>query len=87
MSIADSYEDRGWRERFEKGWAEGFRIGLAEGIRMGTRNVLLRMLRSRFGALPETAEARIQAAEVAQLEVWADRILTAATLDEVLLES
>ena len=40
---------------------------------------------ARFGALPAAAEARIEAADAAQLDVWADRVLTAATLDEVLV--
>lgn len=76
MSIADWYEDRGRQAGLEK--------GRDEGLRTGARNALLRQLRARFGALPEAAEARIQAADTAQLDVWIDRVLTAATLDEVL---
>ena len=72
MSIADWYEDRGRQ------------AGRDEGLRTGARNVLLRQLRARFGALPGAAEARIQAADAAQLDVWIDRVLTAATLDDVL---
>lgn len=68
MSIADWYEDRGRQA----------------GLTTGARNVLLRQLRSRFESLPEAAEARIQAGDAAQLDVWADRVLTAATLDDVL---
>lgn len=68
MSIADWYEDRGRQA----------------GVTTGARNLLVKLLRKRFGALPAAAEARIQAADAAQLEAWADRVLTAATLDEVL---
>lgn len=69
MSIADWYEDRGRQA----------------GLKMGARNLLLKLLRARFGALPAAAEARIQAADAAKLDAWAERVLTAATLDEVLV--
>ena len=72
MSVADWYEDRGRQAGLEKGRDEG------------ARNILLRQLRARFGAVPDAAVARIQAAAAPQLDVWADRVLTAGTLDEVL---
>jgi hypothetical protein len=68
MSIADWYEDRGRQA----------------GLKTGARNALLKLLRARFGALPDAAAARIEAADAAQLDVWIDRVLTAATLDAVL---
>lgn len=58
--------------------------GFEKGLATGARNVLVKLLRKRFGALPVATEARIQAADAAQLDVWADRVLTASTLDEVL---
>jgi hypothetical protein len=45
---------------------------------------LLKLLRSRFGALPETTAARIHAADTSRLGEWFDRALRAATLEEVL---
>jgi uncharacterized protein DUF4351 len=72
MSIAEWYEERGRQA--------GFEIGL----KMGTCDALLRQLRSRFGTLPEASEARVRAADTAQLDAWIDRVLTASTLDEVL---
>ena len=45
---------------------------------------LLKLLRSRFGALPDAAAARICAADTSRLGDWFDRALTAASLDEVL---
>lgn len=50
------------------------------------RSILSRLLRQRFGAVPDTAMARIEAAERPVLERWTDRVLIAATLDEVLDE-
>ena len=80
MSIADWYEDRGRQAGLAKGRDEG----RDEGLKIGARNLLLKLLRTRFGALPEAAAARIQAADAAQLDVWAERVLTASTLDDVL---
>ena len=45
---------------------------------------VLRLLRTRFGALPDAAARRIRAADSARLDAWLDRVLTAATLDDVL---
>ena len=66
--------------------AEGRKEGRDEGRKEGQRDVLLRQLRRRFGELPEATIALVEAAEPAQLEQWADRILVAATLAEVLDE-
>ena len=46
--------------------------------------MLLRLLHSRFGELPAAAVARIEAADIADLERWGERILGARTLADVL---
>jgi hypothetical protein len=46
--------------------------------------MLLQQLRTRFGPLPKTAVARVEAAEPEQPTRWARRILTATTLRDVL---
>ncbi|HWO23920.1 MAG TPA: hypothetical protein VNO30_34495, partial [Kofleriaceae bacterium] len=46
-------------------------------------NMLLRMLRSRFGELAAADVARIEAADGAELERWSERILRARTLAEM----
>ena len=56
----------------------------AEGRVEGVARVLVRQLTRRFGPLPESAQAAIRAASLEQLEVWADRVLGASSLDEVL---
>ena len=48
------------------------------------RELLLRQLRRRFGALPASWMARIDKASAAELNRWADRVLTAESLAEVL---
>ncbi|WP_437586312.1 DUF4351 domain-containing protein [Sorangium sp. So ce1000] len=57
---------------------------VAQGRQEGERAVLLRLLRARFGELPEAALARIEGAESAALERWAERVLSAKTLADVL---
>ncbi len=74
VSVADWLEERG-RLR-----------GLDQGRLEGQRSLLLKQLSRRFGPLPEAASARIQGAEAPQIETWAERVLTAATLAEVLGE-
>jgi hypothetical protein len=63
---------------------EGERKGLARGVVEGRRELVLKLLRARFGELPEVAVARVNAADVVQLDLWAERVLSASTLADVL---
>ena len=45
--------------------------------------MLLRLLGRRFGAVPAQIAARVEAAELAELEGWFDRAIVAASLDDV----
>lgn len=58
--------------------------GLTEGEIRGRTEVLLRQLRSRFGALPTSAQSRIHEASIEELDRIAERLLTAATLADVI---
>lgn len=58
----------------------------AEGRREGEAEVLLRLLRLRFGALPEDVTAHITSADAETLLRWSERILNASTLDAVFAE-
>jgi hypothetical protein len=60
--------------------------GRLEGRQEGERAILLRLPRARFGELPAAAVTRIEQAESATLEQWAERVLSAKTLAEVLDE-
>jgi hypothetical protein len=63
------------------------REAVQEGVTQGERKVLLRLLRRRFGAeVDAETERRVAAATGEQLEVWAERVLTAATLAELLAD-
>ena len=60
---------------------------MERGIEKGERNALRRQLERRFGPLPAEVRERIEHAAPAERERWLDRVLTAATLREVLDES
>jgi hypothetical protein len=60
------------------------REGIQEGERKGETKLLVRLLTRRFGQLPGWAEARVNKAKSAQLEKWADAVLDASNLTEVL---
>jgi hypothetical protein len=62
----------------------GRKEGLKEGLQQGQKKTLLRQLQARFGALPDSVLVRVKAAGSAELDLWADRILTAPTLEDVL---
>lgn len=63
---------------------KGMKKGLEQGGELHVRHVVLRLLQRRFGELPAEARARVEGAKLPELETWADRVLTAATLADVL---
>lgn len=56
----------------------------AEAASQGMSQIVLKQLGLRFGPPSAATRARVEAATREQLEAWAERILTAQTLDEVL---
>ena len=71
-SVADQLREEGWRK------------GRVEGLVEGRRQMLLRQLNARFGAVPEAITARVNEASLGQLDVWAERVLSAERLGDVL---
>jgi len=64
---------------------EKFRAeGRAEGRADGRAELLLKQLAARFGAIPADVESRVRTASDALLDTWAERVLIAETLDQVL---
>jgi hypothetical protein len=76
--------ERGIRKGRATGRKEGRVTGRKEGLVEGERAILSRLLTRRFGPLPAAATARIRGASLATIERWSDRLLTAASLDDVL---
>jgi hypothetical protein len=77
---------RGWNVRESQvvnEWInEGKAEGMAEGKAEGEAEALLRVLRARFGAVPDELASRIrQTADLPQLERWLDLAATTASLD------
>jgi predicted transposase/invertase (TIGR01784 family) len=66
---------------------QGRREGRQEGRQEGESAVLLRLVRQRFGDAVDThVEHRIATAPIEQLDTWTARILSAATLTELLAD-
>ena len=57
--------------------------GEERGRKIGQAELLLRLLSLRFGNLPEGVSERVQQASDTDLTRWAERVITAASLDEV----
>ncbi|HKV12358.1 MAG TPA: Rpn family recombination-promoting nuclease/putative transposase [Thermoanaerobaculia bacterium] len=55
-----------------------------EGRQEGGAQVVLRLLRLKFGVLESDIEDRVRSADSERLLVWAERVLTAGTLEDVL---
>jgi predicted transposase/invertase (TIGR01784 family) len=70
-----------------QGEARGIQKGVAQGIQQGQRALLLRLLQQRFGRqVNVAAEQRVATASTEQIAVWADRVLSAETLAELLTD-
>ncbi len=93
-AFARKYAEQGRKEGHKAGRKEGEDIGMEVGIELGMeagmeageRAIVLRLLSKRFGPLDAAVRARVEQASVSNLELWADRILTAATLEEILAD-
>jgi hypothetical protein len=74
---------QGMQQGMQKGIQQGIQQGMQQGRQEGEVSLLKRQLSKRFGALSQDSEARLQLATLEQLELWAERLLDAKTLDEV----
>ena len=77
----------GVKQGLEQGVKQGLEQGVKQGLEQGERKVLLRQLRRRFGVeVDGETERRVAAAPAQQIEIWAERVLSAATLAELLAD-
>jgi hypothetical protein len=75
------------REAIQEGIAQGLEQGVRQGLEQGERKLLLRLLQRRFGnQVDREIEQRIAEAPAEQIEVWAERVLSASTLTELLTD-
>ncbi len=72
-------------ERFAeaKGRDEGRQEGRQEGLLEGQVTLLLSLLKRRFGDVPSTYLERLKTADLGQLSRWGERVLDAASLNDV----
>jgi Putative transposase, YhgA-like len=63
---------------------QGIEKGRIEGIERGERAILVKLIVLKFGKIDAASGAKLDAATPAQLELWAERILTATSIDEVI---
>lgn len=78
MTLAERFET--WAQQHEhKGKQEGRREGRQEGEAL----ILQKLLTKRFGALSAEAVGKIANASAEQIEAWVDRVLDAASLEDV----
>lgn len=75
------------RERLQSWYDDQKAALLAEGKKQGRadgqRSLLAKLLKLKFGPLDAAAEERLASATPAQLGRWAERVLTAGSLDEI----
>jgi hypothetical protein len=84
--IAEGTE-KGKAEGIEQGIEKGIEKGIEQGIEKGQRQLLHRLLTRKFVPLPQWATDRLNTASAAELELWSERLPSAASLEETLNES
>ncbi len=57
--------------------------GEARGLAKGKAETLIRLLKRKFGTVPEARLEQIESAPLADLEFWTEAVLVARTVDEV----
>lgn len=78
MTLTDRFD--AWAREYEQ---KGLEKGLEKGLAQGEALLLQRLLARRFGPLPSDVIAQLGAATTEQLERWGDRVLDAASLEDV----
>ena len=63
--------------------AQGVAKGLAQGHAQAKAETLMRMLRRRFGDVPEAVELKVSSAAVDDIDNWIDALVDGKPLDAV----
>ncbi len=80
-----SEETMGLRKKWEDAAREqGIKQGIEQGIDRGRAELLLKQLQLKFGDIGEARREQVGRASREELERWAQRVLSATSLDEVL---
>lgn len=79
MTIAEQLRQAGLQE----GLQQGLQQGMQQGMQRGQVQTLRKQLILRFGELGEATLTRLESADSASLDRYAERILTASSIDEL----
>ncbi len=82
IMLADKLEQ--WALDHEaRGMEKGRQEGMQQGVHKGEALALRKLLTKRFGAVPDSMGARIEAASLEQIETWFDHAVDAASLADI----
>jgi flagellar biosynthesis/type III secretory pathway protein FliH len=79
MTTAEQLREQG----IERGIEQGLEKGLEQGLEQGRRDVLLRQIHLRFGALAEEYVLRVKSADSKRLDALTERVLTATSVGDL----
>lgn len=71
----------------EEGIQQGMKQGIQQGMQQGEATILMRLIRRRFGDIPQSLAQRIIQADAETLLQWGDKVLEAADIEEIFTES
>jgi len=71
------------KESMERGLQKGLQQGLQKGLEKGALQLLMHLLETKFGNLPQDLVLRLKQADEEQILQWSGRILTADTLGDI----
>ena len=77
--LVDEYVE----SRYREGIALGEQKGEQKGMQKGKQALLRLLIKTKFGRVPKWASDRLAAAQPAELENWATKILTANALEDL----
>ncbi len=73
-------------ERVVEGTHKWKAVGYDQGYNDGRCDLLERLLRKRFGSLHSGPMAKVRQAKQEQLDVWAERVLDAKSIEDVITD-
>ncbi len=82
VTVMNEWEEAGMKRGLEQGIEKGIEEGVKQGLRDGEVRLVLRMLKSKFGALPEPLTGKITGLELSQLEDLGVALLDFKTMEE-----
>ena len=82
----EEWQQQGVQKGFKKGIEQGIDQGIQQGRQEGEASLLLRLMERRFGSVDEATRHWLQTADAETLLRWVDRLLSAASAVEVLMD-